>query len=170
LIQPEKSRRKKASGGGRGSIGGKHDSGALRFQGGASRPLVERTFQRVPTTTSHTVDFLESRFGRVFAQHGATYPFFSPDGQWLGFSSGDGKLKKVPATGGAAITLCDAPSMNDAAWMPDDSIIFRSGVLQGLSRVSAAGGTPANLITPDGKTAIAYAWPHALPRGKVKHG
>jgi eukaryotic-like serine/threonine-protein kinase len=115
-----------------------------------------------------TVDQLESLPNR--GTEGATYPFFSPDGQWLGFSSGGGKLKKVPVTGGAAITLCDAPSMNDAAWMPDDSIIFRSGVLQGLSRVSAAGGTPANLITPDGKTAIAYAWPHALPRGKVKHG
>jgi serine/threonine-protein kinase len=98
---------------------------------------------------------------------GATYPFFSPDGQWLGFSSGDGRLKKVPATGGVAITLCDAPTMMGAAWMPDESIIFRTGVFQGLSRVSAAGGTPADLIKPDGKTAIAYAWPHALPGGKV---
>ncbi|HMF15471.1 MAG TPA: protein kinase, partial [Gemmataceae bacterium] len=98
---------------------------------------------------------------------GATHPFFSPDGQWLGFSTGDGKLKKAPATGGAAITLCDAPTMTGAAWMPDDVIIFRSGVFQGLSRVSAAGGMPADLIKPDGKTAIAYAWPHALPGGKV---
>jgi serine/threonine-protein kinase len=98
---------------------------------------------------------------------GATYAFFSPDGQWLGFSSEDGKLKKVPATGGGAITLCDAPVMTGATWMPDDSIIFRSGVRQGLSKISSAGGTPADLITPDGKTATAYAWPHALPGGKV---
>jgi serine/threonine-protein kinase len=103
----------------------------------------------------------------VRGTEGATYPFFSPDGQWLGFSSEDGKLKKVPATGGAAITLCDAPVMTGAIWMPDDSIIFRSGVRQGLSKMFAAGGTPADLITPDGKTATAYAWPHALPGGKV---
>jgi serine/threonine-protein kinase len=106
------------------------------------------------------IDQLESV--PIRGTEGATYPFFSPDGQWLGFASSDGKLKKVPATGGAAIPLCDAPSMTGAVWMPDDSIIFRSGVLQGLSRVSATGGTPVDLIKPDGKTATAYAWPHAL--------
>jgi serine/threonine-protein kinase len=111
------------------------------------------------------IDQLESV--PIGGTEGATYPFFSTNGQWIGFGSGDGKLKKVPATGGAAIILCDAPSMTGATWMPDDSIIFRSGVLQGLSKVSAAGGTPVDLIKPDGKTPTVYAWPHALPGGKV---
>ncbi len=39
---------------------------------------------------------------------GAVEPFFSPDGQWLGFFAG-GKLKKVSVSGGAALTLGDAP-------------------------------------------------------------
>ena len=34
-------------------------------------------------------------------------PFFSPDGQWVGFFA-DGKLKKISVQGGAATTLCDA--------------------------------------------------------------
>jgi eukaryotic-like serine/threonine-protein kinase len=38
---------------------------------------------------------------------GATNPFFSPDGQWLGFYAG-GKLKKVSVSGGAALSLGDA--------------------------------------------------------------
>ena len=40
---------------------------------------------------------------------GAASPFFSPDGQWIAFFAG-GKLKKVSVTGGAAVTLCDAPA------------------------------------------------------------
>jgi len=39
---------------------------------------------------------------------GAINPFFSPDGQWLGFFAG-GKLKKVSVSGGAAVTVGDAP-------------------------------------------------------------
>ena len=32
-------------------------------------------------------------------------PFVSPDGQWIGFADGRGVLKKVPVTGGPAVTL-----------------------------------------------------------------
>ena len=40
---------------------------------------------------------------------GANYPFFSPDGEWVGFFAG-GKLKKVPLAGGPPVTLSDAAS------------------------------------------------------------
>ena len=36
----------------------------------------------------------------------AYFPFFSPDGEWIGFFA-DGKLKKISVEGGAAVTLCD---------------------------------------------------------------
>ena len=39
----------------------------------------------------------------------AVHPFFSPDGQWIGFFA-DGKMKKISVQGGAAVTLCEAPS------------------------------------------------------------
>ena len=39
---------------------------------------------------------------------GASKPFFSPDGRWVGFF-GSGKLQKVSIDGGAPIILCDAP-------------------------------------------------------------
>ena len=47
---------------------------------------------------------------------GGTHPFFSPDGQWIGFNSSDGKLKKVPVGGGAPLTLCDALRISGATW------------------------------------------------------
>ena len=37
---------------------------------------------------------------------GAEYPFFSPDGQWVGFAAGK-KLKKVALSGGPPIDLCE---------------------------------------------------------------
>jgi serine/threonine-protein kinase len=36
---------------------------------------------------------------------GGFSPFFSPDGQWLGFFSGN-KLMKIPSRGGAPVTIC----------------------------------------------------------------
>src|SRR5207237_9103678 len=43
------------------------------------------------------------------------YPFFSPDGKWLGFFA-DNALKKVPADGGPATTLCPAGLRFGASW------------------------------------------------------
>src|SRR5262249_30214090 len=39
---------------------------------------------------------------------GASAPFFSPDGQWVGFFA-QGRLKKTRIDGGEPVTLCDAP-------------------------------------------------------------
>ena len=40
---------------------------------------------------------------------GASAPFFSPDGEWVGFFAA-GKLKKLRLAGGEPVTLCDAPA------------------------------------------------------------
>jgi serine/threonine-protein kinase len=50
---------------------------------------------------------------------GANHPFFSPDGQWIGFGA-DGKLKKISISGGTAITLCDAPSFRGGTWSENE--------------------------------------------------
>ncbi len=68
-------------------------------------------------------------------------PFFSPDGQWVAFFADD-KLKKLSVQGGAAISLCDAPSNRGGSWSEDGNIIGSLRNRVGLSRVSAAGGTP----------------------------
>ena len=57
----------------------------------------------------------------------ATQPFFSPDGQWIGFTA-DQKLKKISVEGGAAVTLCDAQNMRGAAWSADGNIYTTIGL------------------------------------------
>jgi len=100
---------------------------------------------------------------------GARNPFFSPDSQWLGFFAA-GKLKKVAVTGGAAVTLCDAPDDRGGTWSADGTILFNPRFTTGLSRVSSAGGTPEVLTRPDrlpGESSDDRRWPQALPGGKA---
>ena len=54
---------------------------------------------------------------------GGCSPFFSPDGQWVGFGA-DGELRKVPLSGGPAVTLCKASALFGASWGDDGTIVF----------------------------------------------
>jgi serine/threonine-protein kinase len=89
-------------------------------------------------------------------------PFFSPDGQWIAFFQG-GKLKKVSASGGAPIELCEAlGSGRGGTWARDNTIIFMFE--GGLARVSAAGGELQVVAAPSpARGEIRYAWPRLLP-------
>jgi serine/threonine-protein kinase len=75
-------------------------------------------------------------------------PFFSPDGEWLGFAA-DGKLKKVAVKGGQPQTLCDVAVMPGATWGPDDTIVYSPNFNVGLFAISARGGKPRRLTTPN---------------------
>lgn len=95
----------------------------------------------------------------------AFMPFFSPDGQWVGYFSA-GKLRKIPLTGGASTVICDMTAPFGAAWAPDDTIIFANATTAVLMRVAASGGEPAPLTTLEqGETA--HRWPAVLPDGSV---
>jgi serine/threonine-protein kinase len=93
-------------------------------------------------------------------------PFYSPDGQWVGFFA-EGKMKKVSVRGGAVVTLCDAPSGRGAAWGEDGNIIatLNSTPGTGLSRVPAAGGLP-QVLTKPGEGEVTNRWPQILPGGQ----
>ena len=93
-------------------------------------------------------------------------PFFSPDGQWIGFfSTRDRKLKKIALTGGAAVTLCDIENPYGARWDLDDSIVFGQGA-GGIFQVSAAGGAPELLIPVDAENGERSHGPQILPDGR----
>jgi serine/threonine protein kinase/Tol biopolymer transport system component len=95
----------------------------------------------------------------------ARNPFFSPDGQWIGFFA-DGKLKKTSVQGGAAVTLCDAPNDRGGSWGGDGTIVFTPDNLGSLSKVSSAGGAPQPLISLDKQAGeISQRWPQVLPGG-----
>jgi serine/threonine protein kinase/Tol biopolymer transport system component len=92
-------------------------------------------------------------------------PFFSPDGQWLGFwSAANRQLKKISIRGGAPVALCDASFVRGASWGVDNTIVYPQDG-RGIMRISANGGTPELIvdekkpmgspqILPDGKTVL----------------
>jgi Tol biopolymer transport system component len=79
---------------------------------------------------------------------GATYPFWSPDGRFVGFFASQ-KLKKVEVASGVVQTICDAPNGRGASWSRDDVIVFAPDYQSGLFSVSASGGTAEQLTTPE---------------------
>jgi serine/threonine-protein kinase len=96
----------------------------------------------------------------------ATGPFFSPDGQWIGFAA-NGKLKKVRFGGGNPVIVADAPDFRGGTWLADDSIVFSPGPATGLVRVVAS-GSPQTLTTVQAsKNERTHRWPYALPGGKA---
>jgi serine/threonine-protein kinase len=111
---------------------------------------------------------MDSQEARPLAgTEGGTNPFFSPDGQWLGFVAG-GQLKKVSISGGAALTLAPAPNLRGASWGDNDMIVLAPTGGGPLSQVPAAGGTPQPLTKFDPATGEStHRWPQLLPGGKV---
>ena len=97
----------------------------------------------------------------------ARSPFFSPDGQWVGFFA-QGKLRKVSIAAGITQTLCDAPYGVGGSWAPDGTIYFAAGSSSGLSKVPADGGTPTDATTLDRvKGEVSHRYPQVLPGGRA---
>ena len=159
---------------------------ALALQGGGGDRLL------AISPDGHSVAFVATSAGRtqiylrradqfdpvpVRGTEGGVDPFFSPDGQWLGFTAAamagvgstlpvmQGKLHKVPIGGGPPTTLCDATNRG-ASWGPDGTIVFATSPTSGLYRVSAAGGTaePLTTLAPSERS---HRWPSFLPGGKA---
>jgi serine/threonine-protein kinase len=107
----------------------------------------------------------QSQFTPLPGTEHSAAPFFSPDGQWVGFFA-DGKLKKIAVQGGEPVTLCDAPGYaRGASWGDDGNIVaaFSQGI-PGLVRVPSGGGTPTPLTKPSKqKGETAHGWPQTLP-------
>jgi serine/threonine-protein kinase len=92
-------------------------------------------------------------------------PFFSPDGQWVGFYEGaGGELRRVSIQGGAALTITSTSSLTPGAtWGEDGTVFFAMARDISLYRVPASGGQPepVALELPDGFRAV--RWPELLP-------
>ena len=96
---------------------------------------------------------------------GASPPCFSPDGQWIAFFA-DVKLKKVPVTGGAVVTLADAPNPRGMWWAEDGTIVFAPNNRMGLLRISSVGG-PTQQLTTLANGEITHRFPQVLPGGSA---
>jgi Tol biopolymer transport system component len=98
---------------------------------------------------------------------GGSTPFFSPDGQWVGFFI-TGKMKKVLRTGGTPLTICDTQGTAGAtpSWEADGTILFTPTIGSGIWRVQAAGGTPV-VVTTLRETETSHRWAQLLSNGKA---
>ncbi|HEY3176751.1 MAG TPA: protein kinase [Candidatus Polarisedimenticolia bacterium] len=98
--------------------------------------------------------------------NGATYPFWSPDGRFVGFFAG-AKLKKIDLSGGPPFTLCDASDGRGGTWNREGEILFTPSVNAALYRVSAGGGqaTPVTALDSS-RNELSHRWPQFLPDGR----
>jgi len=103
----------------------------------------------------------------VPASEDAYNPFFSPDGEWVGFFA-QGKLKKAAVAGGVPQDICAAGDGIGASWGSDDMIYFTPLWTKGIWRVPARGGQTELVVAPEpGKSERAYLWPEVLPGAKT---
>ena len=96
---------------------------------------------------------------------GAVGPFFSPDGEWIGFFA-DRRLKRVPAGGGAAVDIVAVSGYPaGASWGNDKRIVFAAGYLSPLWVVDSGGGTAEPLTTLN--AGQGHRFPEILPDGRT---
>jgi serine/threonine-protein kinase len=125
------------------------------MSGGAGSELSVRAIDRIDASLLAGVIF-------------AYAPFVSSDGRWIGFFE-NRDLKKVPIAGGAITTLCRVNGVPlGASWGDDNTITFATNSpTTGLWRVSADGGEPTVVTTPDpAQHEGNHAFPSVLPRGR----
>jgi len=98
---------------------------------------------------------------------GAAFPFWSPDSRSIGFFA-QGQLKRIEASGGQVLTLCNASGHFGAGtWNRDGVILFSTLFSVVLDRVSASGGsaTPTTTLDPSRREQN-HVWPQFLPDGR----
>jgi serine/threonine-protein kinase len=101
---------------------------------------------------------------RVDGTEGALDPFFSPDGQWVGYATVTG-LDKVSLAGGAPVPILEFSEPRGAVWEPDGAIVF--GSASGLWHLPPDGGAPERLTTPNaGEGELLHSRPSILPDGR----
>ena len=113
------------------------------------------------------LDRLDQWKASPIAEPGAREPFFSPDGEWIGFRVRQ-TIKRASLKGGPAETIGDLPrgsaSVHGISWNSDGTILVGAGPA-GLVRMRSVGGDVETLAKPTKGGGIMY--PQALPGGRA---
>ena len=106
----------------------------------------------------------EAEAVRLPGTDGAGHPAFSADGQWIYFSDfNTDTLNRISVEGGAPQRLTDA-GFGGSTSGPDDTVLYTRSYSEGLWQISADGGSPTQLTTPDPSRAeLGHWWPQLLP-------
>ena len=139
------------------------DQPAVALSPDGSRLVYAASAGGVQQLYLRAMDSVESR--PIAETEGAGGPFFSPDGQWLGFFAG-GRLQKISVSGGAPVTLSGLSFGGGGGWGSQGIIAFSPLVGSALQQVPQAGGA-AQLLTRLDKGENTHRWPEFLPGGKA---
>jgi len=104
----------------------------------------------------------------IAGTEGARAPFFSPDGEWIGFFAPKA-LMKVAVSGGSPMTLCElvGGDTRGGTWGSGGLIVFAPEWESGLVKVSADGGEPQPVTELDRASGErSHRWPQFLPDGR----
>jgi hypothetical protein len=91
-------------------------------------------------------------------------PFFSPDGQWIGFKGTQSKVSKISVDGGAVVPLGDFGTVSGSSW-GEDGNIYLVVAGKGLVRIRDGGGQPET-VAALGNGEL-FGLPQILPGGKA---
>jgi serine/threonine-protein kinase len=102
----------------------------------------------------------------IAGTEGAVNPFFSPDGQWVGYWA-DGQLWKVRVSGGPPVPLGRTERIVGASWGTAETIVF--GALNGGLRTVPADGsqTSRTLTRVEHERSDSHRLPWVLPGGEA---
>ncbi len=110
----------------------------------------------------------------IAGSKGASSPFLSPDGEWVGFFI-DNRLMKARTDGSGLVDLFDEATANDeillygtenrgGTWLANGTIVFCPSVQEGLFQIRTDGTGFARLTTPDSAASErTHRWPRAVP-------
>lgn len=98
-------------------------------------------------------------------------PFFSPDGEWVGFFS-EGKLNKVSLFGGVPTALTDVESFLGASWSPKGDIYFGAVIPAQTNKcviykIPDTGGEPVAVTSSAEGMMVRHGWPEVIKSGKA---
>jgi len=102
----------------------------------------------------------------IAGTEGGRCPFFSPNGEWVGFVA-DFELKKVSLRGGGSVILSEGAGPVGGTWAMDDTIYYLKSFTSGIYAISAGGGQPRQVTRPgsEGDDRV-HLWPNLLPGGR----
>lgn len=96
---------------------------------------------------------------------GAAFPFWSPDGQHVGFFAG-GRLKVVVLATREIRDLAGAPNGLGGTWNEKGDIVFAPDRDAGLMRMSVVHGGVVPVTTVEPNFRSGHVWPEFLPDGR----
>ena len=150
-----------------GSIAGAEDTNGLDI----SRDSRKVTFVGTGADGSGTILFLKTADSAepraIPGTEGARAPFFSPDGEWIGFFT-DSELRKVSVHGGSAISLAPAGDRRGGVWHPDGTIYVTPNSTGPIMKISSTGGDVNPVTNLDTERhERTHRWPSLVPGGKA---